>query len=568
MPSEVQIKATYKPLDSGKKEFRILILQAGQHPDIVRANLRIDSVAAEQTPQYETIPYCWGSSDRREQIEVDGHMIQAPASSVDALRRVRLPDRERAVWIDSLCINQQDPEERTQQVAMMGDVYSKGDCNVIYLGEGDETTSSALRSIEMLAQVEPGEDDEVRRPQEGHRSSGRPTEDPETPGRFDVDVEACNRVFSLPWFGRLWVFQEASLSVRNRCLIGTEEVDMLDLLRANYVIAANNDPQFHRCRYSGLLLGLLLLRHAKPEDVSEHQPFSFLLCRTGGLRVSEPRDFIFALLGIYQSWTAQRRLDALLTPDYRKPVTEVFRDAVRFAIIEDGNLWWLQQVNPSSLEEIDQIGLPSWAIDMRQWDAQRAIIFEGSYEGAKIPTSSIWQDNRPNLMSLRGVVARAIKSASRTLEANVLESATLLACWILETLGTSSTIDLRWTAFLEALGFGRQNKWEGGRRVERVELIAYLRHWASVSRDPQSTEQQIEEALRAMKPFAEALLSNDSMNRNVLRPDMKFCCDEAGNIGLAPQLSQEGDLIVVLYGGRPPFVLRPCEEDYRLLGPC
>ncbi|KAK0906306.1 hypothetical protein LTR91_012100 [Friedmanniomyces endolithicus] len=91
--------------------------------------------------QYETISYCWGSSRIRSTLVIQGHVVDVPASSAKALRRVRLRNKSRLVWIDAICINQNDSAEKSAQVAMMADIFRSGVGGVIYLGE--ETRDSA-----------------------------------------------------------------------------------------------------------------------------------------------------------------------------------------------------------------------------------------------------------------------------------------------------------------------------------------------------------------------------------------------------------------------------------------
>ena len=101
-------------------------------------------------PSYETISYYWGDSALKCQIEIGGHYMPVPQSTFAALRRVRLPDRPRTVWIDAVCIDQQNIEERGHQVALMRDVYSNSVGNLVYLGEADSTNLGALDSIQAI----------------------------------------------------------------------------------------------------------------------------------------------------------------------------------------------------------------------------------------------------------------------------------------------------------------------------------------------------------------------------------------------------------------------------------
>lgn len=55
-----------------------------------------------------------------------------------ALRRIRLPDRIRALWVDAICINQQDVAERGGQVQLMGSIYSKARQVIVWLGKDED----------------------------------------------------------------------------------------------------------------------------------------------------------------------------------------------------------------------------------------------------------------------------------------------------------------------------------------------------------------------------------------------------------------------------------------------
>ena len=141
--------ALYRPLESAK-EFRLLLLHAGKARDPVRAELQLARLDEVVAPHYETISYCWGDATRTATIYLDKKKSSVPASSVAALSCVRLPDRDRIVWIDAVCINQADLDERAQQVAMMADIYSSSNGNLVYLGEEDKYTEQAVESIHRI----------------------------------------------------------------------------------------------------------------------------------------------------------------------------------------------------------------------------------------------------------------------------------------------------------------------------------------------------------------------------------------------------------------------------------
>ena len=57
-----------------------------------------------------------------------------------ALHHLRQPDQSRYLWIDAICINQEDLDERSQQVGLMRQIYSQASHVVVWLGpEADDS---------------------------------------------------------------------------------------------------------------------------------------------------------------------------------------------------------------------------------------------------------------------------------------------------------------------------------------------------------------------------------------------------------------------------------------------
>lgn len=170
----------YSPLDPKREEIRVLILSPGpcDEDDVMECTLHHISLAATMAPfnvaqttsskrrktsnssrmEYETISYVWGHSGLPSTIRLDGHIVNIPRSSEKALRRVRLPRDVRVLWIDAICINQEDNlDEKSQQVALMSKIYRHGKRNLVYLGEDDRYVESALQSVRLLLDQEVAE---------------------------------------------------------------------------------------------------------------------------------------------------------------------------------------------------------------------------------------------------------------------------------------------------------------------------------------------------------------------------------------------------------------------------
>jgi hypothetical protein len=126
----------YAPLDTSSHTIRLLQLQPGAWNNVIRAVLQESSIA-EARDRYVTISYTWGHVDVVRQVSIwcNGRSIFISENLFTALRRLRRTDRSTLVWADAICINQADILERTQQVALMGEIYSKGQETMIWLGE-------------------------------------------------------------------------------------------------------------------------------------------------------------------------------------------------------------------------------------------------------------------------------------------------------------------------------------------------------------------------------------------------------------------------------------------------
>lgn len=133
----------YGSLNPLNAEFRVLKVLPGSREDGLEASLSLVSFNSSPPPQYETISYVWDKPDKVASIVVDGAVLRIPTNNYAALRRVRSELKPRVLWIDAVCINQDDKVERGQQVAMMSSIYRRSSGNMIHLID-DETIAPLL----------------------------------------------------------------------------------------------------------------------------------------------------------------------------------------------------------------------------------------------------------------------------------------------------------------------------------------------------------------------------------------------------------------------------------------
>ncbi|PMD15390.1 hypothetical protein NA56DRAFT_581943, partial [Hyaloscypha hepaticicola] len=110
---------TYDPLDESVDSIRLLSFEEGcEGHDIIRCNL-VHKTFREK-PVYFALSYTWGqATDERLTIFVNGKPFRDQPCTL--------------LWIDAICINQQDPLERSKQVSIMDFVYSRASYVLVWL---------------------------------------------------------------------------------------------------------------------------------------------------------------------------------------------------------------------------------------------------------------------------------------------------------------------------------------------------------------------------------------------------------------------------------------------------
>lgn len=113
-----------------------------------------EPVLFEPQHSYETISYAWGDASIRADVRVNERLMEVTRSAEQVLRRVQLQNKSRFIWIDAICIDQTNLDERAHQVALMTKLYRHGERNLVYLGEAHDSTASALTAMDSLRATE------------------------------------------------------------------------------------------------------------------------------------------------------------------------------------------------------------------------------------------------------------------------------------------------------------------------------------------------------------------------------------------------------------------------------
>jgi hypothetical protein len=95
--------------------------------------------------------YVWGFKEKPRSISVDNYDLPVGANLHAALSHLRDHYVERIMWIDAICINQEDPKEKAHQVQFMAKIYAKANRVTVWLGEAAADSDQALEEIRQAA---------------------------------------------------------------------------------------------------------------------------------------------------------------------------------------------------------------------------------------------------------------------------------------------------------------------------------------------------------------------------------------------------------------------------------
>ena len=189
----------YQPLAPDRKEIRLLKVEAGLLAAPLECSLSTVSLLDNPNPVYETISYCWGDSSMRDTISVNGRELDVPSSAKNALLCMRDASQERILWIDAICIDQENFSERSQQVSIMGDVYFQGQRCLIYLGEDEGIAHEASKAIDIVLDDAREMTDDFTKWQDFIGRDKMETRS-QTPPSCKPDWEVLEKFYGRPWF--------------------------------------------------------------------------------------------------------------------------------------------------------------------------------------------------------------------------------------------------------------------------------------------------------------------------------------------------------------------------------
>jgi len=140
----------YRSLDKVAKEIRIIVLHPA-HSQSAEIQCDIWHTRLGRRCNYIALSYTWGDPEHKHTILVNSRKFEVTTNLRDALCYLRNAERPSIFWIDAICINQDDIDERNQQVQIMRDIYSGAECVYAWIGCADSFSPVAYNLIQNLA---------------------------------------------------------------------------------------------------------------------------------------------------------------------------------------------------------------------------------------------------------------------------------------------------------------------------------------------------------------------------------------------------------------------------------
>ena len=528
----------YTNIDKEASEIRLMTILPGVFGSEVRITIQNHVFTGSRIPVYEALSYAWGSNQKSVNIRIeesDGDRTLAVTSNLaEALQYLRYEKMPRVLWIDAICVNQQNVPERGHQVSRMADIYRSASPVLIWLGPEFASSDVAMRELSALGST-------VRvnwKTQELFPLSGdsyRIWQATPLPfGKQGSVSRSIENLLDRPWFKRLWIWQEVRLAKISAQILCGDKIMAWETFR-NAMRCLTRHPALSDKMYhlTGQISGLC--------DYAQSQCLVLKILRdTMDCTYSDPRDRIYAILNLTYPHE-MRGFDI----DYSKSTEEVFRDFVMKYTCTNGSLELLTQCE---MRKLKAVKVPSWVPDWTVPRECKPLDFSHACENSK-------GEAHVDGMGLLRVTVRCVGTVDSVHDIQDQELS-FIARRLLCALGQEEDIDVAYYSNIEALCRTLCCNIFSESTLPPVQGLPRLRESQAYMLDILE-----DNAGPVYEDFIVQLRQNTA-NR-------AFFTTKEGNMGLVPRRTETGDRVCIVLGCQSPLVLRTNEVGiYTVVGEC
>lgn len=574
----------YESLDAPSQEIRLLKLTRNPLTGI---NCSLKRFSLQEAPPYEAISYIWGSSTKDYLIFLDGHWLPITGNAYKIFRDRASYLRTRWLWIDAVCLNQEDDAEKSIQVGMMGQIYQCADRVLVWLGDMVARSFEVMLAMHLLERL-----NSVIRNYEEYKLK---VDAIEVIAGDSQSWEALATLLTHPYWQRMWVVQEIAKARKLHILYGGWYIswDRFSRLVSQLVIDPGNriigqELYLFTKDIVSVIGGItqvnVISAIREPLTRGELLTLEGTLAFTSQSKATDPRDKIFALGNLIRLAGIEKHTD--IKPNYSLTVHEVYTRTARYLLSGNSSFGFLQSGigHPRNIPN-----LPSWVQDwtitnpnsyLRQVESNETWAYQASGTSELMPCIFTHSTDFPEI-SLRAIAISKIEHMSaipynfpgRKVDLKQLkafyEAAHSTAFLHLPTTYKLTNQSLT-EAFWRSLICDRHPNTEHGiQRPAQREWGEYFQIWRNeiLGVEGPARIQMNAEAAR----LRNASLSYGRGVANSCSDYRRFAITENGMITLVPLLTEVGDVVCLVAGAAKPVLLRPEKEGkrrYQMVGDC
>ncbi|MCJ1378901.1 hypothetical protein MMC17_002000 [Xylographa soralifera] len=527
------------------------------------------NIEDSQPPVTELATYSIGSDAHKAQSSIlsyasDIYTSEWPVTTnlEAAMRYLRHEFAERLLWIDAICVDQSNIEERNQQVQLMKAIYSNADVVQVWLGSPTTGSADAMAILKEIGEGVPLQE---------IRLQDRPIDD----NNLRSTIELMTRA----WWDRTWVQQELILAKRAVFSCGFSSLKWSSMPLIDHfnslVASAMKSLRFDEYLLDDFIdsfdaytrIQNMAESHA---DATEDEDSVLIMAQGRLCHNSDERDSVYGFLGLINNKIASR-----IKPDYNMSVADVFQDAATQLTFCSQSLILFSLTRYMTKEtRSTPTWVPNWNAlrgleSLEEWSNRTLRLVQHDYFSSCAEHKMKFEVVNKNVLKLFGIRFDHIISTGRnsaSYDPTLAEVLEIHQEWrLLCNLETDNVLcyvaggkasEAYWRTLINDVYIGRG---ERRRRCQTSDYKAYL-EW-------------LHELESSMTAYWESDLANSfHISYKEACIGRRFFVTKKGYFGIGPAELEKGDEIYILAGGKHPFALRPSLEPepdtFELVGDC
>lgn len=339
----------YTSIHTNVGEIRVLEILPGEENSTVECRLHLAN--SRYLKDHTALSYCWGNSEKKSLIYINDCPVSILWNLEAALRELRRRNVS-LVWIDALCINQDDMQEKSDQLLRIQEIYTRAKETLAWLGpDFDAHAKSTFNFLSLL---------DRKAPQAAYIKA---LESLELSGDPDFRwITPLRKLCSLPFWKRTWIVQELALSKSVKFIWGSHDIPM-DVFLPQLARTTRLMFQLQSdLGYASIQNLSTLLKKASIQG-SDRLELATCLSLTSLLRATEIKDHIFGVLNLCTDGPAM-----VACPNYHTPLHTILRDMTKCMVLYGKSLEVICLKSPDLKATKPELG-SSWIADWQHfWD--------------------------------------------------------------------------------------------------------------------------------------------------------------------------------------------------------